>query len=69
MVHVTIDPDRPENRQLKPELEENEFIQVFTLPLRNLFRECRRLDQDGYAIDARLGALAEGLELAQIWKV
>ena len=69
MVHVTIDPHRAENRQLQPELEENEFIQVFTLPLRNLHGECRRLDREGYAIDARLGTLAEGLELAQTWKL
>ncbi|KAI9883468.1 MAG: hypothetical protein M1823_004758 [Watsoniomyces obsoletus] len=69
LVHVTIDMDRPENREVKPELEENEFIEVFTVPLRNLLEECRRLDDEGYAIDARVGTLAEGIELASKWKL
>jgi ADP-ribose pyrophosphatase len=69
MVHVKIDMSRPENQALKPELEENEYIEVFAVPLRDLYAECRRLEKEGYAIDARVGTLAEGLELARTWKL
>jgi hypothetical protein len=65
MVHVTIDMSNPANQDLKPELEENEFIEVFTLPLRDLYVECKKLEKEGYAIDARVGTLAEGIELAR----
>ncbi|KAL2043954.1 hypothetical protein N7G274_003474 [Stereocaulon virgatum] len=69
MVHVTVDMSRPENQTLKPELEENEFIEVFSTPLRDLYAECKRLESEGYAIDARVGTLAEGIELAKRWKL
>ncbi|KAI4235705.1 MAG: hypothetical protein L6R40_006394 [Gallowayella cf. fulva] len=69
MVHVTVDMSLPENQNLKPELEDNEFIEVFSLPLKNLYAECKRLEDEGYAIDARVGTLAEGIELARRWKL
>lgn len=68
MIHVNIDLTLPENQDLKPELEENEFIEVFTLPLKDLYAECKRFEKEGFAIDARVGTLAEGLELAKRWK-
>ncbi|MCJ1433515.1 hypothetical protein MMC27_002878 [Xylographa pallens] len=71
MIHVSIDTSLPENQpeNLKPELEENEFIEVFSVPLRELWSECQRLEGKGYAIDARVGTLAEGIELARKWKL
>ncbi|KAK4945238.1 hypothetical protein LTR28_008062, partial [Elasticomyces elasticus] len=69
MVHVTVDMSDPENQTLKPELEENEFIESFTVPLTNLYEECRKLEREGYAIDARVGTLAEGIEVAKKWKI
>ncbi|KAI9810315.1 MAG: hypothetical protein M1826_003652 [Phylliscum demangeonii] len=69
LVHVVIDMTRPENQHPIPSLEENEFIDVFAVPLKDLYAECRRLEQDGYAIDARVGTLAEGLQIAQRWKL
>jgi len=69
MVHVTIDMSLPENRNLKPELEDSEFIEVFTVPLTNLFSELKKLESQGYAIDARIGTLAEGIELAKQFKL
>lgn len=65
MVHVDIDMDLEANRVPKPELEENEFIEVFTVPLAGLWDECKRLEAEGYAIDARVGNLAEGIAVAQ----
>jgi ADP-ribose pyrophosphatase len=69
MVHVTVDMSNPANQDLKPELEENEFIEVFTLPLKNLWESCGELEKEGYAIDARVGTLAEGIEIARRWKL
>lgn len=69
MVHVNVDMSLPENRNLKPELEENEFIEVFSTPLKNLYAECKRFESEGYAIDARVGTLAEGIEVARRWEL
>jgi hypothetical protein len=67
MVHVNIDMAHPSNQPdaLRPELEENEFIEVFSIPLAKFWEECKRLEKEGYAIDARVGTLAEGMELAR----
>jgi ADP-ribose pyrophosphatase len=67
MVEVSIDMSLPANQaaNLKPELEDNEFIEVFSVPVKDLWSECRRLEKEGYAIDARVGTLAEGLQLAK----
>ena len=67
MVHVTVDMEKEENKHLKTELEENEFIEVFSHPLKDLYAECKRLEWQGHAIDARVGTLAEGIELARRW--
>ncbi|KAI9719618.1 MAG: hypothetical protein M1812_003389 [Candelaria pacifica] len=69
MIHVTVDMSKPENKDLKPELEDNEFIEVFSVPLKDLYTECRKLEKEGYAIDARVGTLAEGIEIARKWKL
>lgn len=58
-----------ENRNPQPELEEDEFIETFSIPLTDLYVQCQRLEEQGYAIDARVGTLAEGLELAKAWKL
>ncbi|KAI6764440.1 hypothetical protein HG530_008229 [Fusarium avenaceum] len=39
MVHVTIDMELPENQDLKPQLEDSEFIEVFTVKLADLWEE------------------------------
>ena len=69
MVHVSVDMEDPRNKDLKPELEENEFIEVFSIPLKGLYAECQKLEKEGYAIDARVGTLAEGIEIATRWKL
>lgn len=68
MIHVSIDMNLRENQNLKPELEESEFIEVFLVPLRSLWDECKKLEAEGYAIDARVATLAEGIELARQFK-
>ncbi|KAH8661938.1 NUDIX domain-containing protein [Xylariales sp. PMI_506] len=69
MVHVSIDMSLPENQNPKPALEDDEFIEVFTVPLGNLYSEYKKLDAEGYAIDARIGTLAEGIEVAKRFKL
>ena len=32
MIHVTVDMSKPENQNPQPELEDNEFIETFTVP-------------------------------------
>ncbi len=43
MVHVSVDMTLPENQDLKPELEENEFIEVFLVRLTDLWVELENL--------------------------
>jgi hypothetical protein len=69
MVHVKIDTSLPENQNLKPELEENEFIEVFYVKLTDLWAECKKLEAEGCAIDARVATIAEGIELAKRWRL
>jgi ADP-ribose pyrophosphatase len=69
MVHVRVDMSLAENQNPKPQLEDNEFIECFTVPLASLFEEMKKLEAEGYAIDARVGTIAEGIELAKKWKL
>lgn len=69
MVHVAIDLSLPENRDPKPQLEEDEVIEVFSVPVTELWQECKRLEAEGCAIDARVGTLAEGFEMAKQLKL
>lgn len=69
MIFVEIDLSDPRNQEenLEPELEENEYIECFSLPLDNLWDELAELDRQGFAIDARVGTLAQGMEMAKKW--
>ena len=69
MVHVSVDMSLPANQDLEPELEENEFIEVFHVPLADLWQACIRLEAEGYAIDARIANIAEGIEIAKKYKL
>ncbi|KAJ2906538.1 hypothetical protein MKZ38_001181 [Zalerion maritima] len=65
LVRVEVDMSLPENQNPQPNLEENEFIEVFTVPLVTMWEEMKKLEAEGYAIDARIGTIAEGVELAK----
>ena len=69
MVHVDIDMSLPENQNPQPQHEDDEFIELFTVPIGNLWDECKRLEAEGYAIDARVGSFAEGILIAQRLKL
>jgi ADP-ribose pyrophosphatase len=65
---MKIDMEKAENQDPKPRLEEGEFIESFSIPLKNLSTDCRNLDMEGFAIDAKLGAFAEGIEVSSMWR-
>jgi ADP-ribose pyrophosphatase len=72
MVTVHVDMADPRNQpdSLRPELEENEFIESFSLPLETLWEDLRRLEaEEGVAIDARVGTLAMGIEVAKRFRL
>ncbi|KAH6630551.1 NUDIX hydrolase domain-like protein [Chaetomium sp. MPI-SDFR-AT-0129] len=69
MVHVTLDMDRAENKDPKPKRGEDEFIEVFHVPLADLWDECVKFEADGYAIDAGVASLAEGIKIATKFKL
>jgi len=58
-----------ENQNPKPQLEDDEYIEVFHVPLSNLWQECKTLEAAGYAIDARVATFAEGIEIAKRFKL
>ncbi|EWC46031.1 hypothetical protein DRE_04824 [Drechslerella stenobrocha 248] len=68
-VHLTIDMSLEENQHPVQNLEENEFIECFTVPLDDLWETCRQLESEGCGIDARVGTLAEGFRVAKLWKM
>ena len=69
MVHVSVDMTLAENQNPHQILEENEFIECFSVPLRDLYDEYMKWEKQGYAIDARVGTIAEGIELAKKLKL
>ncbi|KIW16886.1 hypothetical protein PV08_04076 [Exophiala spinifera] len=70
MIVVEVDMSDPRNQEgnLEPDLEEGEYIETFSLPLDNMWNELGELEKQGYAIDARVGTLAQGMEMARKWK-
>ncbi|KAM9899637.1 hypothetical protein OXX79_005618 [Metschnikowia pulcherrima] len=65
LVTVNIDMEDSRNQDPKPQLEDGEFIEVFTLPLANLYDDLVAVcETEGTTVDARLFHLAEGLRIA-----
>ncbi|KAL6228874.1 NUDIX hydrolase domain-like protein [Aspergillus navahoensis] len=69
LVHVQVDMSLPENQNPTPELDEEEFIEVLSLPINTLSAELKKLQNEGYAVETRVVAIAEGVELAKKWKL
>lgn len=68
MIFVEVDMTDPRNQNPEPDLEENEYIECFTVPLSDLWNQLVSLDKEGFAIDARVGTLAQGWQMARRWK-
>ncbi|KAF7588089.1 hypothetical protein BBP40_006188 [Aspergillus hancockii] len=67
LAYINVDLSLPENQNPVPQMEEEEFIEIFTLPMKSLFSDLKRLEKEGFAIETRVVALAEGFELARKW--
>ncbi|KAK3380898.1 NUDIX hydrolase domain-like protein [Podospora didyma] len=67
MINVTIDLGKPENQTPKAELEVDEFIEPFWVPLKSLHEGLRTFIDQGFAIDGKVGIFAEGIEAAKRW--
>ncbi|KAF5094611.1 hypothetical protein D0Z00_003463 [Geotrichum galactomycetum] len=65
LVTVAVDLADPRNQNPVPQLEDGEFIESFTVPLKSFPEELRRLASEGYKLDARLQNIADGIELAR----
>lgn len=66
---MKINMSKAENKNPKPKLEDGEFIECFTVPLKDLYAECGKLEAEGFAIDGKVGSFAEGIEAASVWKL
>ncbi|GMM49844.1 ADP-ribose diphosphatase [Starmerella bacillaris] len=63
VIQVSIDMKDPRNQNPKPNLEENEFIECFTTPLKSLPATLDKLAAEGYVLDARVAGIAQGISL------
>jgi ADP-ribose pyrophosphatase len=66
-MQIKVDMSKPENQEPKAQLEEGEFIECFSIPLKDLYLELRNLERQGFAIDGKVGVFAEGYELSRLW--
>jgi ADP-ribose pyrophosphatase len=65
VVFCDVDMDDERNKNPKPQLDEGEIIETFKVPLANLHDELEKLENEGYALDARLASFALGLVAAK----
>jgi ADP-ribose pyrophosphatase len=65
VVFCDVDMDDERNKNPQRELEEGEFIETFKVPLANLHDELKKLEEQGYALDARLASFALGIVAAK----
>lgn len=68
-VITSIDLSDERNKNPVPELEEGEFIETFSVPIKDFDEQLRKLDSQGYKIDSRIQNVAEGIKLAQQFKL
>lgn len=65
LVTVSVDLNDERNKNPQPKLEDGEFIECFTVPLKSFPEELRKLEKAGYRLDARIQNIADGVELAR----
>ncbi|KAI0460936.1 hypothetical protein LJB42_001472 [Komagataella kurtzmanii] len=64
LVFVSVDMKDERNQNPVPELEANEFIETFTVPLEEISQNLKRLSFEGYKLDARVQSIAAGIQLS-----
>ncbi|CCD22948.1 ADP-ribose diphosphatase NDAI_0A07940 [Naumovozyma dairenensis CBS 421] len=69
LVTIEIDMSLPENKNPQTELEENEFIECFSVPLKKFAEELIELEKKGYKLDARVQNVAQGILMAKQYNI
>jgi ADP-ribose pyrophosphatase len=69
LVHVSVDLNDEKNKNPQPQLEDNEFIETFSVPLKTFPEAMRELAAQGFKLDARVQNIADGYELARTFPV
>lgn len=69
IVTVSIDLLDPRNQNPKPNLEDGEFIETFSVPLKDLKQEVDKLAQEGYKIESKLQTIVASFEIAKQYSV
>lgn len=65
IVTVEVDMSTEENQHPVTNLEDNEFIETFSIPINKFWEKLVELQNDGYKIDARVQNVAEGIKMAK----
>ena len=65
LVVCDVDMNDERNKNPEKELEDGEVIETFKVPLSSLHDELKKLEEQGYALDARLASFALGLVAAK----
>ena len=65
IVTVEVDMSLPEKQNPKANMEDNEFIECFKIPLSKFPEEIGKLYEQGYKLDARLQNIAFGISFAR----
>lgn len=66
---MDVDLSLPENKQPQSQQEDDEFIEAFSVPVASLFSELKRFEAEDYAVETRVVAMAEGIEIARKWNL
>ncbi|CAI4037349.1 hypothetical protein SMKI_02G2210 [Saccharomyces mikatae IFO 1815] len=69
LVTIEVDMSLPENQKPVTQLEDNEFIECFSVELHKFPDEMVKLDQQGYKLDARVQNVAQGILMAKQYHI
>ncbi|POG70314.1 NUDIX hydrolase domain-like protein [Rhizophagus irregularis DAOM 181602=DAOM 197198] len=64
LIFVEVDLDDEINKNPQQKLEEDEFITIVIVPIKNLFSTLQEYEKKGYGIDSNLGSFALGLHMS-----
>ncbi|VEU21410.1 DEKNAAC102413 [Brettanomyces naardenensis] len=65
IVTVEVDMTLEANKQRVTDLEDNEFIETFEVPLERFYETLVDLEKQGFRVDARVQNVAEGIKLSK----
>ncbi|CCH46621.1 ADP-sugar pyrophosphatase [Wickerhamomyces ciferrii] len=69
LVTTSVDLNDERNKNPQPELEDGEFIETFSVPIKNFDEQLKKLHDQGYKIDSRVQNIAEGIKIAQQFRL